>query len=196
MNRFLKETDKKINKLAGLEIPIEWWSRPYEYAFASDFIKQNEIVLDAGCGIEHPFKFELLNKNCTVHAIDIDENILNIKNDKINFKVLNFKDLTKEYKFNFFDKIFCISVLEHDVDNLQNNLNNFYNVLKPNGLAIITIDYPILNYNYFIECVANSGFEFEGEVNYKISNDVLCGYYMQLKVFTAVLKKPKKKRGD
>ena len=59
ISRFFTFDDPKLNKVI-LKLPESWWSRPYEYAWAKSFVEQDHVVLDAACGVCHPFKFYLL----------------------------------------------------------------------------------------------------------------------------------------
>jgi ubiquinone/menaquinone biosynthesis C-methylase UbiE len=157
-SRFFTEDDNRMEKVV-FPLPSHWWSRFYEYAWAAEFCKETDVVLDAACGIPHPFKFYLLGECKEVHAVDKDERILDLNAitaemrttygiDNINFTgefVANFKqaDLTKlPYKNSMFDKIFSISALEHisDTDKVK-ALSEFKRVLKKSGMVILTIDY-------------------------------------------------------
>lgn len=59
-SRFITFDDPQLKKVI-LELPEIWWSRMYEYAWASSFVNDDHVVLDAACGICHPFKFHLCN---------------------------------------------------------------------------------------------------------------------------------------
>jgi ubiquinone/menaquinone biosynthesis C-methylase UbiE len=157
-SRFFTTDDKRMEKVV-FPLPSHWWSRFYEYAWAAEFCKETDVVLDAACGIPHPFKFYLAEGCKEVHAVDIDERILDLNEISKemratfgidNIKVLdevnvNFKQasLTKlPYKNSMFDKLFCISALEHisDTDKVK-ALAEFKRVLKKSGMLILTIDY-------------------------------------------------------
>ena len=84
------------------------------------------MVLDAGCGIGHHFKFALAGVCKQVHACDIDkyvnekfiiETVKNGFNDvtelngNIYYKICDLGNL--DYPDHSFDRVFCISVLEH-----------------------------------------------------------------------------------
>jgi len=119
-----------------LPLPQTWWSRPYEYAWAARFCREDRVVLDAACGVSHPFKFHLAELCREVHACDIDERILSpdalleeIRNDftepvarafprhllqRVRFERCSLSSLP--YPDRSFDVVFCISVLEHLAD--------------------------------------------------------------------------------
>ena len=59
--RFIRQSDPQTSKLI-FKLPSTWWSRPYEYAWADKFVEPGDTVLDAACGIAHPFKFYLADK--------------------------------------------------------------------------------------------------------------------------------------
>jgi len=164
-SRFLKKSDPKAYRIANIPLRSSWWSRPTEYAWAGKFIEKDLVVLDAACGISHPFKW-LLGLTCKeTWACDIDKRINNI--DHILFETLSdlgsiahtelkkhksifpkvhlcHEDITKLPKeMPLFDRIFCISTLEHmkNEERLK-ALKEFANKLKPDGYLILTVDYP------------------------------------------------------
>jgi len=135
--QYIKTDDKKLEMLDNLKLPRTWWSRGYEYAFASSFINENANVLDAGCGLVHPFKLFLKDKVKSVVAIDKDEAIKNAVDDVIEYRHQDIKDLTDKDKF---DVIFCLGVLHHDKENLEANLKGLKNALATDGIIAITFD--------------------------------------------------------
>jgi ubiquinone/menaquinone biosynthesis C-methylase UbiE len=160
-SRFFTTEDNRMEKVV-FPLPSHWWSRFYEYAWASEFCKETDVVLDAACGIPHPFKFYLAGECKEVHAVDIDERITDFMRimeevaktygqslnssdfekmiDKIDLKKASLTKLP--YKNSMFDKIFSISALEHisDIDKVK-ALEEFKRVLKKSGMVILTIDY-------------------------------------------------------
>lgn len=139
-------------------IPLDWWSRLYEYPWAASLCDNSLTVLDAGCGVGHHFKFYLAQNCKEVHACDIEPSILNEKlvvdgikeafnydvtslNQKIQYQCCDFNQM--KYPGNYFDRIFCISVLEHcNPSEVPNILSGFKRSLKPDGLIVITFDVP------------------------------------------------------
>ena len=131
-SRFIAENDD-YQKDFIFTLPDSWWSRQYEYAWASGFADPGDRALDAASGIEHPLKFYLLDRCRECYACDVDERIVSreaIKAalaekigeeaassfpdryfDKINYARASLEQLP--YPDKFFDKIYCISVLEH-----------------------------------------------------------------------------------
>lgn len=56
------------------------------------------------------------------------------------------EDLTSiQFKDNFFDVIYCISVLEH-IPHFEKAIYEIQKILKPNGLFILTFDISLDNY--------------------------------------------------
>lgn len=195
-SRFIINTDEQKSECL-LKIPSDWWSRFYEYAWASNFIEENDVCLDAACGVPHPFKFYLASKCTDVFACDIDNDILD-KNklllrvskyfdekdvkkthqyiDKIKFSCSNLINLP--YEENKFDKIYCISSLEHlPISDIRMAISDLFRVLKKNGLIILTVDYPTININFLANCLINAGFNFVSSFDPKIYNNAI---YSQL----------------
>lgn len=143
------------------DLPQEWWSRPYEYAWALPFAREGDTALDAACGVCHPFKFALLEKCREVHACDLDERILDpeaikrdIENDfgraalesflqeqigRLRFSLASVTALP--YPDKMFDKIFCLSVLEH----LEIDRRKFPPAWMKAGLEKLGGTFPVFN---------------------------------------------------
>lgn len=195
-SRFIVNTDERTSECL-LKIPSDWWSRFYEYAWASNFIEENDVCLDAACGVPHPFKFYLASKYTDVYACDIDNDILD-KNklllrvseyfdegdvkrasgyiDKIKFSNSNLISLP--YEENKFDKIYCISSLEHiPIGDIRKAINELFRVLKKDGLIILTVDYPTINIDFLVNCLSNTGFKFISSFTSEICNNAI---YSQL----------------
>jgi SAM-dependent methyltransferase len=190
-NRFIQKDDEKIGALGMYKIPPAWWSRGYEYAWAKKFLKPTYTIMDAGCGIEHPFKW-YASENCKkVYAVDPDGRLQELPGDQsIAFfccSVEDFpgnshqgKDLKTLYKF---DAIFCISVLEH-LQNPANAIKAMANLLRKGKKAIFTIDYPLLHPSVFLQVVEKDFII--GEYKYEEGPNDLVGPG-GLRVYTAVL---------
>ena len=143
-SRFFLKSDT-YSRHFFFDLPNRWWSRFYEYPWASQFVNSDDIVLDAACGISHPLKFKLSEVCKNVYACDLDKRITqpnlilqDIQKEyniairdipsnvimSINYEYANVTSLP--YKNKFFTKIFCISVLEH----LKDSINTANNVKK------------------------------------------------------------------
>jgi SAM-dependent methyltransferase len=137
-SRFVASDDPRCDHFI-FDLPPDMWSRPYEYAWAAEFVQSGAVVLDAACGICHPFKFYLSDAGADTYACDIDWRLEHpdlIRKDiadtfgqkwadqlpsryfsAIHYAVAPLQRLP--FPDQFFDTVFCISVLEH--------LNNVYN---------------------------------------------------------------------
>lgn len=195
-SRFIVNIDEQKTECL-LKIPSDWWSRFYEYAWASNFIEKNDVCLDAACGVPHPFKFYLASICKDVYACDIDNDILDkskllwrvneyfdeedVKKasqyiDKIKFSSSSLINLP--YEENKFDKIYCISSLEHiPIGDIRNSISELFRVLKKDGLIILTVDYPTMNIDFLVNCLKNVGFEFVSFFDSELYNNAI---YSQL----------------
>ncbi|SDX41616.1 Methyltransferase domain-containing protein [Marininema mesophilum] len=208
--RFIRESDPKTDHLV-FPLPKEWWSRGYEYEWAKNFAHHNETVLDAACGLSHPLKFYLAQRCKEVHACDINPGILSeqkiiqelestLGNDQFNEKIscilknIHFSqaNITKlPYSAFHFDKIFCISVLEH-LSSVQQKLalKEFAHILKPDGLIVLTFDFPTIDLNTFKEMIETEEFDFATIHSFEQPSDVLStNMYGKLQCYRAILKK-------
>lgn len=210
-SRFFTYDDKKETNII-YELPNTWWSRHYEYVWAGQFAEDKDVVLDAACGICHPFKFYLAQKSKKVYACDGDKRIESIDDvltdirlsisqkafDEFDKSLLNNIKMSKEditalqYKDKMFNKVFCISVLEEIGKDAQlSALKEFKRVLKDNGTIILTVDYPSVDIDYLLEIIKLSGLEFYGDFDFNIpSNAIETDYFgSNLKCIRITLKK-------
>lgn len=189
-NKFLLNTDLKLND--EKKIPKTWWSRPYEYAWALEQLNKSDIIIDAGCGIEHPFKFYAAEKCKRVFAIDKDINVTYLL-PKMNMKFIH-GDLSELDKLNVdqVDKLFCISVLEHMQEiEIVKCMELFRDNIKDNGKIVLTIDYPTLSPDYVMNIAKDKKMKIDGKFDYKLNEKAVTSE--GLNVFTAVLIKDKDK---
>jgi len=188
LNKFLTKQDD----ICELILPKTWWSRPFEYQFCLNQIKSNDIILDAGCGIEHPFKIEAARRCKKVIAIDSDPRLMDLKKiDKIEYKSGSIVESSKIIEEKV-DKIFCISVLEHmSTEDVIKSLDDFSNCLQPKGNIILTVDYPTLTPQYLIKLIDSMNLEIVGKYDYEMRNNLITDG--TLNVFTMVLKLAKNK---
>lgn len=168
-----------------------WTSRPFEYRWCENFVFPQDVVLDAASGICHPLKFFLAGTCREVHACDIDPRILSLQEirrdvsdvfgpaalthvpdtlmEKITYQQCRLTDMN--YSEKMFDKIFCISVLEHLDDAFKKalipfrfgrwlpflkrdiflSLQEFKRILKDDGLMVLTFDYPRVHLRYLMD---------------------------------------------
>lgn len=143
-NDYFLLSDIASDELLDWDIPDTWWSRRYEYPWAINYAKADQVVADLGCGWHfRPFK-DALSKICYyVFAVDKDAKVLEL--DKQYPFATNLQmvvaDMEKPMPIqkNLLDRVFCISVLE-ELNDPQAALSEMRKILKPNGLAIITFD--------------------------------------------------------
>jgi len=211
-SRFFIRSDPRTEQLI-LPLPPYWWSRFYEYEWARQFCDPNDVALDAGCGISHPFKFYLSDVCREVHACDIDARILSpeaILNDIANdfgadaaksFPLKYFQQLffarasltALPYEDNKFDKIYCISVLEHlSLTDMFLSMQEFKRTLKDDGMLLLTLDYPIVDLIVLINIIEHLDLEFAGDLSLDLPEDALFSSIYGLYCFKAAVRK---KRG-
>jgi glycosyltransferase involved in cell wall biosynthesis/SAM-dependent methyltransferase len=186
--RYFTTNDKRIENVI-FPLPRHWWSRFYEYAWAAEFCKETDVVMDAACGIPHPFKFYLAENCKEVHAVDHDADVLSADSMNTQMKSVLGHSMAELKPYNniifenasisklphskgMFDTIFCISALEHmSIDKRLEALKEFQRTLKDNGKIILTIDYCINNdygsmtIDELAAMVNEAGLKFAGDVD-------------------------------
>ncbi|MGL4876372.1 MAG: class I SAM-dependent methyltransferase [Clostridium sp.] len=207
LSRFIKIDDENTNDFI-YPISHEWWSRLYEYPWAGNFAEEKDICLDAACGVGHHLKYYLAEKCTKVYACDLDP-ILNDRDKmleavkigfgeeaynrimrnahKIDFKVENLISLS--YGNRMFDKIYCISVLEHmSEEERKLALMEFGRCLKDDGIIVITMDYPSVELENFKRNVEESGLIFKYGYDFAEQDNILVStMYAGLKCFRSIL---------
>lgn len=192
-SKFFYGDDERFDSLDGFELPSDWWSRPHEYAWASKFLKDDEIIIDAGCGTNHPFKDYAAARVKKIFAIDKDPAIKQFNDtDTLMHVHSDICKLDGDFAPKSIDKVFCISVLEHMYPvNIVDALKQFKTVLKDDGQIILTMDYPYLMPETLISLVNDAGLCFAGSVDYDFDkHKAIKGSYGNLKCYRAVLCKP------
>lgn len=191
---FFSKQDPFMNDIV-LPLPPTWWSRPYEYVWASQFAKGT--VLDAACGISHPFKFYLIDRCQQVYGCDWDQRILSHQAilhhigeefgeagkqfveqqaylDQIH---LTHADLSAmPYPDEMFDTVFCISVFEHIPDHVKPSvLREFRRTMKEDGRLIMTLDYPLASPELMLNYVDECGFVLTEPHDFSIPEGAITG---------------------
>jgi SAM-dependent methyltransferase len=184
VSRYFRTSDVSPDTFV-FPLPATWWSRRYEYAWAASFAEKDHCVLDTACGISHPLKFYLADHCSGTYACDLDSRILDdgavmrdvgadfgnaaistaaylalmkIKRDRADITELPYTD-------KMFDRVFCISVLEHlPRTDMARALKQFKRVLKPDGLIVATFDVPTVDVRELARAVKDCGLDFAGEV--------------------------------
>lgn len=160
LTKELFEFDKNIGyKLVGGVSSSLHWSRRYEYPYAiinsniPEYPTKEFKILDCGAGTG-PLQFYFAEKGCNYYSFDQDmfslRRIAKFKAEN-NLKNLhptygNILDIP--FSKSHFDRIFCISTLEHILEPLKKDtevvlkafINELLRVLKPEGLLILTFD--------------------------------------------------------
>jgi ubiquinone/menaquinone biosynthesis C-methylase UbiE len=128
--------------------PLHQWSRQWEYPFVYSrlkSLKRNVKIFDAGSGISFlPFLLAKSNIRANIICGDRDVTLKNIYDNLITQEKKRVKfvytDLVKTpFHSNYFDAIYCVSVLEH-CTHMPEIIDEFYRILKPQGALIITFD--------------------------------------------------------
>ncbi|MNI11880.1 hypothetical protein D3C73_650390 [compost metagenome] len=74
-----------------------------------------------------------------------------------------------------FDKLYCISVLEHvDARTQLDALLEFSRVLKDDGLIVMTVDYPSVNMSLLTAIMAEAKLKFYGDYDFSMPDDAIC----------------------
>lgn len=150
---FLSVNKKILGNYASrwVKDPLHQWSRQWEYPYVFDkvqsSVKNTETtrILDAGSGVTFfPYYIKSNYPSSDVYCADNDEKFEKIYqhinahgSDKVKFSCCDLKKLP--YEDNWFDVIYCVSVLEH-TDAYSEILNEFRRVLRPGGRLVITFD--------------------------------------------------------
>ena len=130
-------------------IPCLHWSRQYEYIWAinSANLQKNHDCLDAGGAGFSSLKYAVAKRCNSVTVVDLDQDSLNMnehyghkmKIDNIEYFCEDISNFKLEKRF---DRIFCISVLEH-IESLEEKrkcVRNMIDHLKPHGEMFLSFD--------------------------------------------------------
>lgn len=178
MDGFFKDGDPFLHECIYPLDSFEWWSRIYEYKFVADKVNKTDILLDAACGLGHPFKVFMVDRCKKVFACDINTlTIDSIQQDRAmwfpNESPYDITTLEKihllqadisslPYGNEAFDKICCISVLEHiNKEAQENSLKEFYRCLSYGGKLLLTVDYPDVDLLYIYSIADKLGFKYK-----------------------------------
>jgi len=179
-------------------LPEPWWSRPYEYAWATRFARPTDVVLDVACGVCHPFKFRLAELAAETHACDVDPRVTSpeailadiadcagagaaagfdrTRLTQVRLQVCDMRQMP--YADRSFDRVFCISVLEHlaPPDQLR-ALAELARVLADGGLIVLTVDHPTVDLDRLRRDLDVVGLRFAGDVDLAIPPDAISSSY-------------------
>jgi SAM-dependent methyltransferase len=209
VSRFVRRYDTTTDRFV-FALPSTWWSRGHEYAWAQQFAGPDHDVLDAACGVEHPLKFALAARCRSTAACDLDPRLLDPDAllaavaasagaaappadvvallPRLHRRLASITALP--YADGAFDRVFCISVLEHltAADRAQ-ALLEFARVLRTDGLLVLTLDHPLVDLEEFCRGAAAAGLRFAGELRRHVPPDALWSERHGLRCFRALLQK-------
>jgi len=173
LKRILKKGRKKGNTLQAYTdvfwtkdvvesstLPYPVRRTEYPWAIKNGKLDKGMKILDVGSGISI-FPIYLASKGHEITSIDFDEILMNrvspelakLSGVNVNY---SFGDATKiDFKDESFDRVFCISTIEHLEEEYQNGkyvnyhkknldvkaISEMLRVLKPGGLLIMTFDW-------------------------------------------------------
>lgn len=201
-----------------------------EYEWASTFLSCDDLALDTTTFVGHSFKDYLLNdhkKNCNSELIDRIQTVEDVKDvivahnrgpdaeDSLpshyftnsNFNKNSLRDLP--YSGQQFDKIYCLSVLQHFDDSFNKwpMLRTFHQllpgltkqigqvvaeltrILKPGGLILFTFDDSLINLKYFYWLLSTLHLKILEPANIKASDDKFFSQKNKLDSYYAVIRK-------
>ena len=101
----------------------------------SGYVSSNSKVLDFGCGMGRISKELIVTFNCDVIGVDISPSMRNFANLYVG-NPRKFKAVESYSESESINIAFCILVLQH-VENPQKEIDNLYNVIKPNGYLVL-----------------------------------------------------------
>lgn len=152
-NEFLSFHRKELGRYANKWVadPLHQWSRQWEYPYVLSRIeplagnREALRILDAGSGVTFfPYLIQSQYPSSQLYCTDYDrgldvvyQQIGALTKANVHFTCGNLQKLS--YEDNWFDIIYCISVLEHTRD-YEQIIEEFCRVLRPGGRLIITFD--------------------------------------------------------
>lgn len=146
---FITQNSKVLKPYYWTKDPLNCGSRQYEYPYVNNKIKEyllnkditNLRILDAGSGVTFfPCYIQEQYSKAKVYCIDnVAEwgKIYNKINKSIKFYIEDIEETHLETEY--YDIIYCISVLEHTKDK-EKVIKEFYRLLKKDGVLILTFD--------------------------------------------------------
>lgn len=129
-----------------------------KYNIVTKYYSKTTKVLDVGCGTGNLIKYLMANKSINpknYQGIDFSSKMINyckLKFPKFKFDNSDLLETDKNNKFYFnkkykFDLLVCLSTIQQKPRNINtkyyidNNLKNFYEITKKNGIIIFDIFY-------------------------------------------------------
>ncbi len=127
------------------------WSRQFEYPWAlyHGDVNKTHDVLEVGSGWS-VFKFALARRCKSIVCVEPDVESLRKSQQTIDsFGIPNVSQVSGDVRClpfpdEAFDKVFCISVLEHVPDRHEEGIKEMLRVLKPGGDLLLTLDVVVI----------------------------------------------------
>lgn len=131
-----KEVYEKIWERKKLK-EIDYAKKGTRVYGASCLIKDCDKILDVGCG--DGALYSLIKRKCkNYYGIDISKTALSqIKDKRINVKIININEQKLPFQNNFFDYVVCLDVIEH-VFNPNRLIEELFRVTKKEGYVILS----------------------------------------------------------
>lgn len=148
VNASIRAHIAREKEVSGEQLSYVYPSKVWEYPWSitRHAFPKGEIVLDAGCGVS-ALPIHLALGGATVIAIDNDRRWLDMEARAVRFHrvpvvpvLMAMEDLA--FPDASFDRVYCISVLEHlPVENQPKAMREMARVLRPGGILYLTVDY-------------------------------------------------------
>ncbi len=154
-----EEMAEKYDELIDHKPHNAYYDRPNTLLLLPEDL-QGKVVLDAACG---PGKYAeiLLGKGAIVRGFDISPKMVELaikrNNGRGQFFVHDLSDRLDNVQTSSCDIILCALAL-HYISDWTLTIQEFYRVLKPNGILVLSIEHP---FNDFIFFKSNAYFEIE-----------------------------------
>jgi ubiquinone/menaquinone biosynthesis C-methylase UbiE len=143
----MKNYLEKVNQFLMAE-PDPAFARRAKIIFENLELSSGQKILDAGCG--RGFYLKVLSSlplNLDIYGLDLNPEYLKLAAEILKEERVRLlkRDITSlPFKDNFFDRVIASEILEHVRDD-QKAIKEIFRVLKPAGVAVITVphqDYP------------------------------------------------------
>jgi len=145
MREFERNSRQRWNEIYGREVTSE--STQEDMPMIADTFRRYNVrkLLDLGCGSGR-YTAYLAKKGFATYGIDISDEAIRIARSRLEKEGLHaelrvgsiYRKLP--YKDNFFDAIVCIQTLHHArIGDIQKAIDEMGRVLKPSGLAFVTV---------------------------------------------------------
>lgn len=141
-NALFTTSDPIMLEVGGEPIPDAWWSRRYEYAWATQQIRDARVVADMGAGwMGRPFTKQLASVCDKVYAVDIDPRLKELPDIDRVTKIIGDFSRMLDIPAHSLDAVFCISVLEDLTPEAQENAwFEWRRLLRKGGRVVFTCD--------------------------------------------------------